>query len=338
MNSKRVVFLMLAVIVAGATAFMARAWLQNERAALMAQAGLHQEVPTAAPTLQVLVARNAIHTGQIVKPDDMRWQSWPQGSLAPTYIVEGKRPLSDFVGAVARGPIAAGEPVTEGKLVLAGTRGFMAAVLQPGTRAVSVPITATSAVSGFIYAGDRVDVLLTHVLTSQGSQSGGQSAQSSQRSATETILRNARVIAMDQKLDFSPGDKPDVGKTATLELTPKQTELVTLAVKMGDLSLVLRSLQDANDDGRDPATIENAPAEPGDSFTEDSQVSKLIRPAVAAAPAAVRPVVIVLRGAARAKQDIESNGTDVPPLDMGGKPTEKTNNKTASTPSQSEQQ
>jgi len=336
MNSKRVVFLLLAVIVAGATAFMARAWLQNERAALMAQAGLHHEVPAAAPTLQVLVARNAIHTGQIVKPDDMRWQSWPQGSLAPTYIVEGKRPLSDFVGAVARGPIAAGEPVTEGKLVLAGTRGFMAAVLQPGTRAVSVPITATSAVSGFIYAGDRVDVLLTHVLTSQGSQSGGQSAPSGQRSATETILRNARVIAMDQKLDFSPGDKPDVGKTATLELTPKQTELVTLAVKMGDLSLVLRSLQDTNDDGRDPALVENAPAEPGDSFTEDSQVSKLIRPA-AAMPVAVRPVVIVLRGAGRTKQDIEGNGGDTPPLEVGSKPTDKTN-KTASTPSQSEQQ
>jgi pilus assembly protein CpaB len=333
MNSKRVVFLLLAVIVAGATAFMARAWLQTERAALMAQAGLHREAPTAAPTLQVLVARNAIHTGQIVKPDDMRWQSWPQGSLAPTYIVEGKRPLSDFVGAVARGPIAAGEPVTEGKLVLAGTRGFMAAVLQPGTRAVSVPITATSAVSGFIYAGDRVDVLLTHVLSSQGSQ-GGQS--STQRTATETILRNARVIAMDQKLDFSPGDKPDVGKTATLELTPKQTELVTLAVKMGDLSLVLRSLQDTNDDGRDAAAVENAPAEPGDSFTEDSQVSKLIRPA-AATPTVTRPVVIVLRGAGRSKLDIEGNGGDASPLDTGGKPTDKIN-KTASTPSQSEQQ
>src|SRR5438477_8173449 len=267
MNSKRVVFLMLAVIVAGATAFMARAWLQNERAALMAQAGLHPEVPTAAPTLQVLVARNAIHTGQIVKPDDMRWQSWPQGSLAPTYIVEGKRGLSDFVGAVARGPIAAGEPVTEGKLVLAGTRGFMAAVLQPGTRAVSVPITATSAVSGFIYAGDRVDVLLTHVLN--GDKSG-------QHTATETVLRNARVIAMDQRLDFSPGDKPDVAKTATLELTPKQSEIVTLAVKMGDLSLVLRSLQD-NDEKRDPDMVDNAPAEPGDSFTHDAQVSRLIK-------------------------------------------------------------
>jgi pilus assembly protein CpaB len=329
-NSKRVIFLLLAVIVAGATAFMARAWLQNERAALMAQAGLHREAaPVVASTLQVLVARDAIHTGQIVKPDDMRWQSWPQGSLAPTYIVEGKRPLSDFVGAVARGGIAAGEPITEGKLVLAGTRGFMAAVLQPGTRAVSVPITATSAVSGFIYAGDRVDVLLTHVLTGQG--------QAGQHSATETLLRNAHVIAMDQKLDFSPGDKPDIAKTATLELTPKQSELVTLAVKMGELSLVLRSLQDANDEGRDAPVSENAPAEPGGSFTEDSQVSKLVRPPIAA-PAAARPVVFVLRGSARAKQDIEEGGEASPSDDTNKLPSGNRPNRTAlSQISQSEQ-
>jgi pilus assembly protein CpaB len=328
MNSKRVVFLLLAVIVAGATAFMARTWLQNERAALAAaQAGLHREAPVQEATLQVLVARDAIHTGQIVKPDDMRWQSWPQGSLASTYIIEGKRPLSDFVGSVARSTIAAGEPVTEGKLVLAGTRGFMAAVLQPGMRAVSVPITATSAVSGFIYAGDRVDVLLTHVLRGQGGQ----------HSATETILRNARVIAMDQKLDFSPGDKPDVGKTATLELTPKQTELITLAVKMGDLSLVLRSLQNANDDERDTAVApEHAPAEPGDSFTEDSQVSKLIR-GPGASPTS-RPVVFVLRGSVRNKQDVDGT-VEASPSDEGSKPTENKTNKTAFTPiNQGEQQ
>lgn len=298
MSSKRMVFLLLAVIVAGATAFMARAWLQSERAALLAQAGMQREVaPTAAPTLQVLVARNAIHTGQIVKPDDLRWQSWPEGSLAPTYIVEGKRPMSDFVGAVARGSIAPGEPITEGKLVLAGTRGFMAAVLQPGTRAVSVPITATSAVSGFIYAGDRVDVLLTHVLQSLTSKE--------QHTATETVLRNARVIAMDQRLDFAPGDKPDVAKTATLELTPKQSEIVTLAVKMGDLSLVLRSLQDPEE--KPEEAEENAPAEPGDSFTHDSQVSRLIKPLPTAMPADQPRGVFVLRGGTRSKQDLDGS-------------------------------
>ncbi len=312
MNSKRVVFLLLAVIVAGLTAFMARAWLQSERAAVMAQAGLrHDAAPVAAPTLQVLVARNPVHTGQIVKPDDLRWQSWPEGSLAPTYVVEGKRPLSDFVGAVARVPIDAGEPVSEGKLVLSGTRGFMAAVLQPGARAVSVPVTATSAVSGFIYAGDRVDVLLTHVLNTQDGQ----------HNATETVLRNARVIAMDQKLDFSPGDKPDVAKTATLELTPKQSEIVTLAVKMGDLSLVLRSLQGAEDGGRDQAAAdENAPAMPGDSYTQDAQVSRLIRQIPAVSAQKDKPVghsVYVLRGAARVKIDAEGGelGADGASLD-----------------------
>jgi len=311
MTSKRVVFLLLAVIVAGATAFMARAWLQSERAALIAQVGAPKEAPVA-PTLQVLVARNAVHTGQIVKPDDLRWQSWPEGSLAPTYVVEGKRPMSDFVGSVARGPIAPGEPITEGKLVLAGTRGFMAAVLQPGTRAVSVPITATSAVSGFIYAGDRVDVLLTHVLTAE--KGGGQ------HTATETVLRNARVIAMDQRLDFSPGDKPDVAKTATLELTPKQSEIVTLAVKMGDLSLVLRSLQDPN--GKDD---DDAPAEPGDSFTHDAQVSHLIKPLeTAVAPTEPPKHVLVIHGANSVRQNIDGSpvgGDSAPAKDKDDKPT-----------------
>ena len=297
MTSKRMVFLLLAVIVAGATAFMARAWLQSERAALIAQVGAPKEAPVA-PTLQVLVARNPVHTGQIVKPDDLRWQSWPEGSMAPTYIVEGKRPMSDFVGAVARGPIAAGEPITDGKLVLTGTRGFMAAVLQPGTRAVSIPTTATTAVSGFIYAGDRVDVLLTHVLN--GDKSG-------QHTATETVLRNARVIAMDQRLDFSPGDKPDVGKTATLELTPKQSEIITLAVKMGDLSLALRSLQDP--DQKPDEASDNAAAEPGDSFTDDAQVSHLIRPMTGNTPSQepAKPQILVLRGSSRTKQDLEGS-------------------------------
>ena len=290
MNSKRVVFLLLAVIVAGATAFLARAWLQNERAALMEQAGKGR--PTlAAPAIQVLVAKNNLRVGQLIKPDDLRWQPWPAGNLSPAYAVEGKRPINDFVGAVVRTSVATGEPVAEARLVLANTRGFMAAVLKPGMRAVSVPVTATSAVSGFIYAGDRVDVLLTHVLN------GGDG----QRNATETILLNARVIAMDQKLDFSPGDKPDVAKTATLELTPKQSEIVTLAIKMGDLSLVLRSLQ--SDGDMDGAAAENAPAELGDSFIRDNQVSRLI--GQGPAPKEAARAVFVLRGGQRSKQDLD---------------------------------
>ncbi len=297
MSSKRVVFLLLAIVVAGATAFMARAWLQNERAAIIEQASGQRPVAAPSPALQVLVARHNLRTGQLIKPDDMRWQPWPQGTLPSAYVIEGKRQQTDFVGAVARTSISAGEPITETKLVLAGARGFMAAVLRPGMRAVSVPITATSAVSGFIYAGDRVDVLLTHILNSQQGQ----------RSATETILLNARVIAMDQKVDFSPGDKPDIAKTATLELTPKQSEIVTLAIKMGDLSLVLRSLQPADGDARDKTLAEGASAEAGDSYTQDNQVSRLLGGG-SAAPEAARSI-FVLRGSARTKQDLD--GTNV---------------------------
>jgi pilus assembly protein CpaB len=265
----------------------------------MEQAGRGRPV-AAAPAMQVLVAKNNLRVGQIIKPDDMRWQPWPAGNLPPTYIVEGKRQQADFVGAVVRASLAAGEPILESRLVLANTRGFMAAVLRPGMRAVSVPVTATTAVSGFIYAGDRVDVLLTHAL--KGSQGD--------HNATETILRNARVIAMDQRVDFAPGDKPDVAKTATLELTPRQSEIVTLALKMGDLSLVLRSLQQNGEEGED-AVSENAPAESGDSFVQDSQVSRLLGGRQGPEPVAkeVARSVFVLRGSARAKQDLD--GTNV---------------------------
>jgi pilus assembly protein CpaB len=295
MNSKRIVFLLLAVIVAGTTAFLARAWLQAERAAIAAQ--IASPKPVAAPSVQVLVAKNALRTGQLIKPEDLRWQAWPQGALPQTYIIEGKRPLTDFVGAVARTSFRIGQPLVDTDIVMPGSRGFLAAVLRPGLRAVSVPATATSAVSGFIYAGDRVDVLLTHTLNGP----------SGQHSATETILRNARVIAMDQRLDFAPGDKPEVGKTATLELTAKQTEIVTLGVKMGELSLVLRSLQDEEErDGE--GNSEDATAELGQSYTHDTQVSRLIKePAPPKPPEAAKPAIFVLRGTGRTKLELDGS-------------------------------
>ena len=297
MNSKRIVFLLLAVIVAGTTAFLARAWLQSERAAMAAQLG-GQPQAAAKAAVHVLVARNVLRTGQIIKPDDLRWQPWPAGALPPTYIVEGKRSIADVAGAVVRSQFHVGAPIVETEIVMPGSRGFLAAVLKPGLRAVSMPVTATTAVSGFIYAGDRVDVLLTHTL----------SGASGQHHATETILRNARVIAMDQKLDFAPGDKPDVAKTATLELTTKQAEIVTLAVKMGELSLSLRSLQDPADEERDQASSEDATAELGETYTHDSQVSRLIKePPPPKTPDAAKPAVFVLRGNVRIKQELDGS-------------------------------
>jgi pilus assembly protein CpaB len=303
MNSKRIVFLLLAIVVAGTTAFLARAWLQTERAAMAAQVG-GRGAPK--PAVQVLVAGGTIRIGQIIKAENLRWQPWPPGNLPPSYIVEGKRPLADFAGAVARSQFHVGEPIVESDIVMPGSRGFLAAVLKPGLRAVSVAATATTAVSGFIQAGDRVDVLLTHTLNSQGG--GGQ------HTATETILRNARVIAMDQRLDYAPGDKAaDTAKTATLELTAKQAEIITLAVKMGDLSLALRSLQDSEEEERDAASDDDATAELGNSYTYDTQVSRLIKdPTPPKPPEVAKPSVFVLRGNSRLKQELDGSAAADP--------------------------
>ena len=291
MNSKRVVFLLLAVIVAGATAFLARAWLQAERAAVMAQAGVKpQSAAPAKPAVQVLVARNALRAGQMIKAEDLRWQPWPAGTLPATYIIEGKRSISDFAGAIARSPMHVGEPVVESELIMPGSRGFLAAVLKPGMRAVSVPATPTSTVSGFIYVGDRVDVLLTHTLVAIDNDKD-------KHDATETILRNVRVIALDQKVDFVPGDKPEPAKTATLELTPKQAEIVTLGVKMGELSLALRSMQTGDEEGSE--TSDDGLADASNSYTYSFHVSPLVR---RIGPPAIGDVVLVLRGTQRTRQ------------------------------------
>lgn len=142
MNSKRIAFLLLAVIVAGATAFLARVWLQAERAAIAAELGGTRSAAPVKPVVQVLVARNALRTGRLIKPEDLRWQARPQGKAPATYIVEGKRQIADFVGAVARTSFQVGQPIIESDIVMPGSRGFLAAALRPGMRAVSVSATA----------------------------------------------------------------------------------------------------------------------------------------------------------------------------------------------------
>ncbi|MBV9834774.1 MAG: Flp pilus assembly protein CpaB [Alphaproteobacteria bacterium] len=308
MNVARVGVFAIALLVAGVMVFFGRHWLgfaAQQPAPVAAPSAPSQrlakpsltEAPQPAPALQVLVARTDIRTGQIVKPDDMRWQAWPDGTISPTYIIEGRRPLSDFVGAVARAPISAGEPITEGRVVLSGTRGFMAAVLQPGMRAVSVQVTPTSGVSGFIFAGDRVDLILTHVYEKDATK---------ERQASETVLRDIRVIAMDQRLDMRPGEAPQVAKTATLEVTPKQAEVIAVAAEMGKLSLALRSLQEPAD-AADGGAVARASDEP--SFTRDSNVSRLLSgPGAPAASggagggggASTGTVITILRGTAAA--------------------------------------
>ncbi|MGH6726704.1 MAG: Flp pilus assembly protein CpaB [Pseudolabrys sp.] len=194
-------------------------------------------------TVDVLVAKSDLAMGQTVTPGDVQWQEWPASSAAGNFIRKNDRPnaIETLSGSIARAPFVTGEPIREAKLVNAKGSGFMAAILPTGMRAISTQISPETGAGGFILPNDHVDVILTRRQT-DADKSGGATHSS------ETILTNVRVLAIDQTVEEKNGQKVVVGKTATLELTPTQTETLALSQQLGTLALALRSITDATHD------------------------------------------------------------------------------------------
>jgi pilus assembly protein CpaB len=283
MRARTLILFAIAMILAGGTAILVRSFLAQRTA----EAEATPLARPAAPQRSVLVARGAIARGQILKPGDFSWQVWPDGGIDRAYIQYGTRTPESLAGWVARDPFGPGEPITEPKIVAPGSRGFLAAVLGPGMRAVSVPVTATSGISGFVFPGDRVDILITHQLPVVAG------SPEAEHKASETVLHDVRVIGVDQKLDSKNGEAL-VAHTATLEVTPKQSEIIAVATEMGKLSLSLRSLVDPPTDTSNADTA--AGGDPG-TFTLDSEVSQLLRKPTETAKGSLN--VTVLRGSGR---------------------------------------
>lgn len=286
MSLRNILFIVASVLLISATALFAHGWASTQRTPMAAPA------PTAAQPVdatRVLVASRDLPTGSFVKPEHLRWQSWPNGHVAESYLVHGEAREDDVLGAVVRRGIVAGEPISIGRIVKPGDRGFLAAVLGAGYRALAVPVDAASGIAGLIFPGDRVDIILSH---SVGGAAQGQAV----RRAAETVLTNVRVLALDQRVDDQNGD-PKLAKTATLEVTPKQAELLAVVRELGHLSLSLRSL--ARDEAeldrlaRSGAPLEESPPEPGNTYTWDSDASALLS---GRGPAGAVRVVQVGRG------------------------------------------
>src|SRR6185437_7029087 len=149
MRARTLILLVFALVLAGATTMLARVWLASQRQAPVAAAPVAVQMPAKS----VLIARNDIQRGQLLKPEDMSWEPWPEGGIDKNYVLMGTKTPDSFSGWVARLPITAGEPISETKIVAPGNRGFLAAVLRPGTRAVTVPVNTTSGIAGFIFPG-----------------------------------------------------------------------------------------------------------------------------------------------------------------------------------------
>jgi pilus assembly protein CpaB len=238
MKAARLVVLGVAVAAGGVAALLA---------------GRSEKAPEPQPqqakieTVDNLVAKGDIAMGQTLSPQDLQWQAWPPNSNISNAIKKTDRPdaIEKLAGSIARMPFVAGEPIREQKLVNAKGSGFMAAILPSGMRAVSTQISPETGAGGFILPNDHVDVILTR-RDREAEKAAGVEVQTS-----EMILKNIRVLAIDQTVGEKDGQKVITGKTATLELSPRQVETLTLAQKLGSISLALRSITDATTDGKD---------------------------------------------------------------------------------------
>lgn len=233
MDKKKLVLLIAALLVAAGTAFAFRSLFAGSAAP---QAGAAAVAPTGP---KVLVAQRALPVGTIITADSVSYQDWPKELVKDAYYIEGEADMQKLLGTVVRYPITAGQPITQGGLVAPGDRGFLAAALAPGMRAVTIPVSAKTGVGGFVFPGDRVDLVLTQQVTGTD---GGQPLR-----ASETILRNMRVLATDQATDNEVVDGKTVVhafSTVTLEVTPRIAEKVAVAQELGTISLSLRSISD----------------------------------------------------------------------------------------------
>ena len=243
MSARLVILLLVAAIAAGGAGLAANSWLATQRAAL---ASAQQVQPTVEPNeVRVLVAKQALPAGTLIKENQLRWQAWPSSGLSGAYMKEGDITPEDLVGTVVRIGIATGEPISETRVVRPGEHGFLAAVLRPGFRAMSIPVNATTGIAGFVFPGDRVDIVLSIRVEPLEKEVQGKKTRPLQ--ASETVLTDIRVLAIDQSTN-DQAEEPNPVKTVTIVVTPKQVEVVTLITQLGRLSLSLRSLQ--SDEGK----------------------------------------------------------------------------------------
>jgi pilus assembly protein CpaB len=232
MDKKKLLLLLGALIVAIGTAFAARTMFAGGGSP---EAEAAQQMPLGP---KVLVAQRALPVGTIITADSMSFQQWPKDMVQDAYFLDGEADMSKLLGTVVRFPVTAGQPLTQGALVAPGDRGFLAAALGPGMRAVTITVSAQTGVAGFIFPGDHVDLMITQ--TVKGNE--GPSLKT-----TETVLRNLRVLATDQSAVSETVDGKTVVRafrTVTLEVTPRIAEKVAVSETIGTISLALRSIAD----------------------------------------------------------------------------------------------
>ncbi len=259
---------------------------------------------------QVLVAAHDLAAGSLLKESDFKWQSWSE-EPKEHMLVKEQTNLDDYIGALSRNALRAGEPIMNNRVFKAHEQGFLSAALAPGMRAISLKVTAVTGLAGLVFPGDHVDVIVAHNVPVPGTD-----GQNRDRRVSETVVVNARVLGLDQKTDEKVTD-PKVADVATIEVSPKDAEKIALISDWNSVvSLVLRSLSDnvtpsdtaasahaappeavpdiAHGIALTPVKDESAEAKARPSYTWDSDVSKVLSRPDSGTNTARR--VLVIRG------------------------------------------
>jgi pilus assembly protein CpaB len=288
MGATRIAILATAAIAAIGIALIVRQMASHHAAPPPAVA---QVVETAKPMTQVLVAKRDLPVGTRLAAGDLGWQAWPAEAVNPVYITDGQAPVApptdaaamararagqaakaaeaavggtvgpmeQIYGSIVREAVLSNEPITKAKLVRGGEGGYMAVVLRPGMRAMAVPINVSGAAGGFILPGDRIDVMQGHAV--DGGAASGHAGFTAQ-----TLLRNIRVLAIDQTTQAPKAGQSLIGAVATLEVPAQDAEVLVRAKAQGDVTLVLRSYSDTS-----------GPSGRGGASTQDVGSVRIIR-------------------------------------------------------------
>ena len=253
MGSTRIAILIVAAVCSVGLAFLVLGMIGGKKEPTPIVAARAERLMS-----RVLVAQRDLKVGERIEPGMVAWQPWPPEAVNAAFITDGAartgaagaaQKAADTVGASAaamqsvegstvREPILAKEPITMRKLVRGGEGGFMSVLLQPGMRAVSIPVTVESAAGGFVLPNDRVDVVLNEKLEVQNPEG------STNVAVSKAVMRNLRVLAIDQTTEPEKGARSLVGAVATLEVPAEDVEVLTAAKAQGELMLSLRAYSD----------------------------------------------------------------------------------------------
>jgi pilus assembly protein CpaB len=238
MKPARIIILAVAVVAAGLAGLLA-VRISGPKAPRMVETVVRE------PTVKVLVSAENLPVGSRLNENAVEWMDWPRGSVAEGLITDEARPeaITQLQGSVVRIPIFKGEPVRAEKIADSSSR-IMSSLLPSGKRAVATEISVATGAGGFVLPNDRVDVIMVR-----------DNKDNSGTFITENVLNNVRVLAIDQTIQEAPdGSKSVVGTTATLELTPDQAKVISVAQQMAErLTLALRSIADAQEADTDAA-------------------------------------------------------------------------------------